>query len=132
MKNSNCLILLLIILAIFLNIDNISALAPEERLADEKQEQRAFNLFLQVKCLVCEAQTIDSSNSEFAYQLRKLIRKKIIENKTDEQIKIELIAEFNDEIVTDSKITNKNYLFWLLPILFASLGLFFLKRRILK
>ncbi len=98
------------------------ALAPEQRLSNDDDEKRAFNLFTEVKCLVCEAQTIDSSNSEFAYQLRQIIRQKILEHKSDKQIKSELAGEFGDEIIASSNLSYKTYLLWLLPALAAIVG----------
>jgi cytochrome c-type biogenesis protein CcmH len=111
-----------LILSSFLCFQSL-ALAPEQRLADDKDEKRAFNLFTEVKCLVCEAQTIDSSSSEFAYQLRQLIRQKILDHKSDEQIKAELIDEFGEDVITSSSLNKRNYLLWLLPSLTAIIGL---------
>lgn len=116
----------ILILSIFCYF-NAAAFTSESRLNNEADEQRAFNLFTKVKCLVCEAQTIDSSNSEFAYQLRQLIRQKILEHKSDEQIKSELVKEFGSEIITDSTPNSKNYLLWLLPLIAAVIGLLIFK-----
>lgn len=97
------------------------ALTPEEHLPDTTQEQRAINLFLQVRCLVCSGQVIESSNTEFSFQMRQLIRKKISqENKTDEEIKAELTKEFGADILTEpSKTTWQGSLIWLAPLAFG-------------
>jgi cytochrome c-type biogenesis protein CcmH len=94
------------------------ALAPEARIADETKEQRAMNLFLEVRCLVCEGQVIESSNTEFSLEMRKLIRRKIIEGKSDEEIRAELVQEFGADIL--NKVSgNNDFLLWLLPMIFA-------------
>ena len=115
-------LLVVLILSSFFCLQSL-ALAPEQRLENDNDEKRAFNLFTEVKCLVCEAQTIDSSSSEFAYQLRQLIRQKILDRKSDEQIKAELIDEFGDDVINSSDLTKRNYLLWLLPTLFIISGL---------
>ena len=112
--------LLALILSSFFCLQS-SALVPEQRLPGDN-EKRAFNLFTEVKCLVCEAQTIDSSNSEFAHQLRQLIRQKILDHKSDKQIRAELIDEFGEDIINSSALNKKNYLLWLLPALFIIAG----------
>ncbi len=115
-------LLLALILSSFFCLQSL-ALAPEQRLENDNDEKRAFNLFTEVKCLVCEAQTIDSSSSEFAYQLRQLIRQKILDHKSDKQIKAELIDEFGDDVITSSGLNQRNYLLWLLPALFIIIGM---------
>ena len=94
------------------------ALAPEARLADETMEQRARDLFLTVRCLVCGGQVIDSSNTEFSFEMRKLIRKKILEGKSDHDIKEELVQEFGPDILIDP-IKYHGLALYYLPLLFA-------------
>jgi cytochrome c-type biogenesis protein CcmH len=109
-----------VILQIFLIISclNSYAFAPEERLADELQEQRARNLFLEVRCLVCEGQVIESSDTAFSFEMRKLIRNKILAGKNDEEIRQDLIDEFGEDILI-SEINGKNKILFILPVLFA-------------
>ena len=98
---------------------NSFALSPETHLADESQEQRARNLFLEVRCLACEGQVIESSATEFSFEMRKLIRKKITEGKSDKEIKAELVTEFGEDILTSTDFGKNNFMLWLLPLLFA-------------
>ncbi|MBM3579819.1 MAG: hypothetical protein FJX34_03500 [Alphaproteobacteria bacterium] len=94
------------------------ALSPEARLTDEAQEQRAMELFLEVRCLVCNGQVIENSDSEFSFQMRKNIRQKIVAGKSDMQIKAELVEEFGENILTEPNHVNK-ILLWTLPLGFA-------------
>jgi cytochrome c-type biogenesis protein CcmH len=94
------------------------ALTPENHLADQNQEQRAMKLFLEVRCLVCEGQVIENSNTEFSFEMRKNIRQKILSGKSDEEIRAELVQEFGENILTKPSNRNK-LLLWLLPALFA-------------
>lgn len=102
---------------IFLSI-NAQALSPEERLPDLAQEERAMQLFLEVKCLVCSGQSIESSDTEFSFEMRKLIRQKISEKKSDQEVRDELVKQFGDDVLFSSQ---KNFTLLFLIIGFAIL-----------
>ena len=122
MKNFYKTLLNIFFLLFFFNISY--ALSPEERLPDAVQEQRAMQLFLEVKCLVCSGQSVESSNTEFSHEMRKLIRQKIASGKSDDEVRSELVREFGDDVLLSSQ---QNFALWLLTILFAALlaALFF-------
>jgi cytochrome c-type biogenesis protein CcmH len=80
---------------------NSLALNPENKLADPKLEKRAMDLFLIVKCLVCDGQVIENSQTQFASDLKELIRNKISQGMTDKQIKTYLIETFGEDIITE-------------------------------
>lgn len=111
----------------FLLTSNSNALMVEEKLPNQ-QELRAINLFLQVRCLVCNGQVIENSDAEFAFEMRKLIRKKISQNLTDEEIKEYLQENFGNDILTEINLQNGGYFLWILPIFFTILGIFFLRK----
>ncbi len=94
------------------------ALSPEARLPDEAQEQRAMQLFLEVRCLICGGQVIENSNTEFSYEMRKLIRQKISSGLTNEEIKTELVKEFGEDILTSANQKTGRFFLWCLPVLF--------------
>jgi cytochrome c-type biogenesis protein CcmH len=104
------------------------ALTPEARLSNQDDEQRAMNLFLQVRCLVCGGQVIENSDSAFSASMRKLIREKISQNKSDAEIKAELVDEFGEDILTEVDLKNDGLLLWLLPLIFVvGAGIFLAK-----
>lgn len=111
-------------------LSNAFALSPEAKLADEALEQRAMKLFLEVRCLVCNGQVIENSDTEFSFQMRKLIRQKISSGESDQQIKTELSKEFGEDILTEPQNFSKFFL-WFLPIIFA-LTTFFLIRKLVQ
>lgn len=113
-------IFLTVLLLLFQN-STVFALAPENHLADEAQEQRALKLFLEVRCLVCQGQVIENSNTEFSFEMRKLIRQKIADGKNNAEIKADLIQEFGADILVYSDFGKNNFLLWLLPSSFAVL-----------
>ena len=91
---------------IFFFIQNSFALSTENRLTDPALEARAMNLFLIVKCMVCNGQVIENSDTKFAHDLRQYIRQKIIVGLSDEEIKNDLINQFGDEIIMQPKSTH--------------------------
>jgi len=117
-------------LIILLISHNSYALSPETRLTNDLEEQRAMKLFLEVRCLVCEGQVIESSNTEFSFEMRKLIRKKISEKKSDKEIKAELAKEFGEDILIEPSFKS-GFLLWLLPIIFMMIS-FLLIRHFFK
>ena len=79
------------------------ALNPEIRLSNPDDENRAMNLFLQVRCLVCNGQVIENSDSKFAFDVRSLIREQISQGKSDDDIKENLVATFGEDILNQPK-----------------------------
>jgi cytochrome c-type biogenesis protein CcmH len=114
-----CLILCLIFRSAF-------AFSPENHLP-ETQEKRARELFLQIKCPVCAGQVIESSNAEISLQLRNLVRQKIAEGKSDDEIKADLIKEYGEEILNYPTSNIARYLLWILPFIFIVVGVFVIK-----
>ncbi len=106
-------------------LENAFALAPEQRLSDA-QEQRARELFLQIKCPVCAGQVIESSSTEISFQLRKLVREKISQGQSDEEIKDYLVAEYGSDILNSP--TKSDFLLWILPLIFVVAGIFIVKK----
>ncbi len=117
-------------LFLILIFSNSYALSPEPRIPNASQEQRAMKLFLEVRCLVCEGQVIENSDTAFSFEMRKLIRRKILEGKNDNEIKSELIEEFGENILTSSK--KSDFLLWFLPLIFAAVIGWFLFRETKK
>ena len=114
---------LAIFLVIFLaNFAAFQSFATEEFLPKE-QEARAHNLFLQVKCLVCKGQVIENSDAQIAYDLRQLIRAKISEGVTDEEIKDFLVENYGPEILTSPPLNRETFFLWLAPIIFLIAGI---------
>ena len=119
------LALAFIFILLISNIAISYAFAPEEQLP-AAQEERAKNLFMRVKCLVCDGQVIAASDTEIAYNLRKLIRQKIAQNYSDEEIKSYLIKHYGQDILTSPSFNRITFLLWVLPAIFVIAGIFIL------
>jgi cytochrome c-type biogenesis protein CcmH len=96
------------------------------------QEKRAHNLFLQVKCLICEGQVIESSDTQIAIELRKLIKAKIYQGYNDDEIKDYLVQNYGADILTSPPINSQTIFLWLLPLVFLSIGILLIVNRITK
>ncbi len=95
------------------------------------EETRAINIFKEVRCLVCQGQTIHESNSEIAEDLKTLIREKINEGKSDKEIKGFLVEKYGDWILMTPPIKKLTYVLWFAPFIIMSIGLIviFMRKR---
>ena len=121
---------LLSIVIIFVMIQFISknsySVEPEEFLQNPKQEMRARNISKNVRCLVCQNQSIDDSSAPLAKDLRALIRIKVQENDTDEEIYKFLTDRYGDFILLKPPFKISTFLLWSLPFVFFIIGIFIL------
>ena len=118
-------ILIIINLSLFLLIPNISyTVEPEEILKNPKYELRARNISKNVRCMVCQNQSIDESSAPLAKDLRVLIRDKIKEGKKDDEIYKFLTDRYGDFILLKPPLNSKNLILWLLPFVFLILGIY--------
>ena len=122
----------LFILAIFINlsvlaiIDFAYAVEPEEFLQDPKQELRARNISKNVRCLVCQNESIDESSAPLAQDLRIIIRTKIKEGWTNKEIYKFLTDRYGDFILLKPPFKISTFLLWSLPFVFVIIGIFIL------
>tara|TARA_B100000686_G_C16558119_1_gene846310 strand:+ start:620 stop:1018 length:399 start_codon:yes stop_codon:yes gene_type:complete len=96
---------------------------PDEILNNKEQETRARNISKNIRCLVCQNQSIDESNAPLAKDLRILIRDKIKNGKEDEEIYNFLRERYGDFIFLKPTLTLNTFLLWFLPFIFLSIGL---------
>ena len=99
---------------------------PEEFLQNPKQEMRARNISKNIRCLVCQNQSIDDSSAPLAKDLRVLIRIKVQENDTDEEIYKFLTDRYGDFILLKPPFKISTFLLWSLPFVFVVIGIFIL------
>jgi len=121
---------LLSIVIIFVMIQFISknsySVEPEEFLQKPKQEMRARNISKNIRCLVCQNQSIDDSSAPLAKDLRALIRIKVQENDTNEEIYKFLTDRYGDFILLKPPFKISTFLLWSLPFVFVIIGIFIL------
>ena len=113
-----------IMIQLFLN--NSYGVEPEEFLQNPKQEMRAREISKNIRCLVCQNQSIDDSAAPLAKDLRTLIRLKVQENDTDEEIYKFLTDRYGDFILLKPPFKISTFLLWSLPFAFFIIGIFIL------
>jgi len=116
-------IILFICLTQFFSTSSIGV-EPDEVLKNKKQELRARDISKNIRCMVCQNQSIDESNSPLAKDLRILIRNKIKEGNKDEEIYKFLTYRYGDFILLKPPFKFSTYALWLLPFIFLMIGIF--------
>ena len=104
--------------------NNSFTVEPEEVLENQEQELRARNISKNIRCMVCQNQSIDESNAPLAKDLRILIRNKIKEGKNDKEIYIFLTDRYGDFILLKPPLKSSTLALWLLPFIFLIIGFF--------
>jgi cytochrome c-type biogenesis protein CcmH len=95
---------------------------PAERLSNPAQEQRARHLFQQLRCVVCQNESIDDSQAEIAGELRAIVRGQVVQGKTDQEIRAFLVQRYGEFILLKPTLTPGNLALWLTPFLAVILG----------
>ncbi len=103
---------------------NSYTVEPNEILENQKQEFRARNISKNIRCMVCQNQSIDESNAPLAKDLRILIRNKIKDGKKDEEIYKFLTDRYGDFILLKPPFKLNTLALWLLPFIFVLIGIF--------
>tara|TARA_Y100000590_G_C15162203_1_gene803996 strand:- start:72 stop:509 length:438 start_codon:yes stop_codon:yes gene_type:complete len=129
MTNKNSVLKKIFILIVFLSFfqffnDNFYAVEPDEFLKDSKQESRARNVSKNIRCMVCQNQSIDESSAPLAKDLRVLIRNKIKEGKSDKEIYKFLTDRYGDYILLKPPIKLSTLILWFSPLFFLVIGIF--------
>ena len=103
---------------------NSYTVEPDEILQNQKQELRARNISKNIRCMVCQNQSIDESNAPLAKDLRVLIRNKIKEGNDDEEIYLFLTDRYGDFILLKPPLKLSTFALWFLPLIFFIIGIF--------
>lgn len=95
---------------------------PSERLADPAQEARARELFKEVRCLVCQNESIDDSNAELAADLRAIVRQEVAEGRSDAEVRRFLTDRYGEYVLLKPQFTWANAALWFAPLLIVLAG----------
>ena len=96
---------------------------PKEILQNQKQELTARNISKNIRCMICQNQSIDESNAPLAKDLRILIRSKITEGNSDKEIYKFLTDRYGDFILLKPPIKLSTLALWMLPFVFLLIGI---------
>ena len=116
--------LFMLTLAIILSLPlNAPAIEPSEILQNPQLEARARNLSRNIRCLVCQNQSIDDSNASLAKDLRKIVREQLVSGASDNEIYDFLIARYGDFVLLRPPIKVTTYVLWYGPLFIFFAGL---------
>ena len=111
------------VLALALSLSTAMALAAvPDTFSDPALESRARTLQKELRCLVCQGESLDESNAPLAADLRRLIREHIAAGESDDEIKAFLVARYGDFILLRPPVAWNTALLWFGPILLLLLG----------
>ena len=85
-----------------------------------------------IRCLICQGQSVYDSESDFASSIKLIVDKKINKGLKEEQIYAFLRKKYGDWIIYDPKLNKNTYILWLLPLLFFLVGGAIIQKKILK
>ena len=138
MRRAKAALLLLLALAVLMLVTFVPsapsiAVEPNEVLVDPVLEARARALSKNIRCLVCQNQSIDSSNASLAKDLRVIVRERLIAGDSDTRILDFLVARYGDYVLLKPPVKPTTYALWYGPGVLMTLGFFavivFLARR---
>ena len=95
---------------------------------NSSQESRYLDLIDNIRCPVCQGQSIGGSNSGLAKDLREQVRKMILNDKSDDDIYLFMIERYGDFVIFKPPINWKTYLLWFTPLIFLVLCFIYLIR----
>jgi len=119
-KNTFVIIVSICLIQFFAS--NSYTVEPDEILENPKQEFRARNISKNIRCMVCQNQSIDESNAPLARDLRILIRNKIKNGKKDDEIYKFLTDRYGDFILLKPAFKLNTLALWFLPFIFLFIG----------
>lgn len=98
------------------------AVNPNEVLADPALESRARAISAELRCLVCQNQSIDNSDAELAKDLRILVREHLDAGESDTQIYDFLVARYGEFVLLKPRLKERTLILWLAPAFLLLLG----------
>jgi cytochrome c-type biogenesis protein CcmH len=125
-------LLLAAVLATVIGVPAAFSVEPDERLADPPLEARARALSQELRCLVCQNQSIDESNADLAHDLRVVLRQRLAAGDSDQQVLDYLVGRYGVFVLLDPPFEPATYLLWLAPpllVLGGAVVLFLRARR---
>ncbi|MEO0329218.1 MAG: cytochrome c-type biogenesis protein [Pseudomonadota bacterium] len=108
---------------LFMSIIPSFAVNPDEVLSDPALEARARSLSAEIRCLVCQNQSIDDSDAQLARDLRLLVREQLVEGASDEEILDFLVARYGEFVLLKPPVNLRTYFLWGIPFLLVGLGM---------
>ena len=101
---------------------NTNAVDPSEILRNPTMEKRARHISKDLRCLVCQNQSIDDSDAPLARDLRLLVRERLIQGDTDNEVIDYVVSRYGDFVLLRPPVKGVTALLWLGPAIFVLIG----------
>ncbi|AHK43785.1 MULTISPECIES: cytochrome c-type biogenesis protein [Ensifer] len=114
-----------LLLAFFLFLASLGptfAVNPDEVLSDPALEARARAISAELRCMVCQNQSIDDSNAELAKDLRVLVRERLANGDSDEAVIDYVVSRYGEFVLLKPRFETKTMILWGMPILLLLVG----------
>lgn len=121
-------LIMLVIVGFLALAPQARAVEPDEVLKDPALEARARNLSKNLRCLVCQNESIDESNAGLAKDLRILLRERLVAGDSDEQAVQYLVDRFGEFVLLKPRFALHTLALWLGPFVLLAFGILFLYR----
>ena len=116
--------------AVLLGFAQSFAVQPDEILKDPVLEARARSISSELRCLVCQNQSIDDSDAPLAKDLRNLLREQLQHGKSDAEVVDFVVARYGEYVLLKPRFSNRTLLLWGLPfVVLAAAALAMFRRR---
>ena len=106
------------------------AVEPSEMLADPALEARARSIGRELRCVVCQNQSIDDSAAEVARDMRRAVRERLAAGDRDEQVFAYMVARYGDYVLLQPRFMASTLILWLGPLIILILGGFVVASRL--
>jgi len=100
------------------------AVEPSEMLRDPVLEKRARHISKDIRCVVCQNQSIDDSDAALARDLRVLIRERLVDGDSDQEVVDYLVSRYGEFVLLRPPVKSVTLFLWLGPVIFTLIGLF--------
>jgi cytochrome c-type biogenesis protein CcmH len=107
------------------------AVTPDEVLPDAMLEARARGISAELRCMICQNQSIDDSDAALAKDLRVLVRQRLVAGDTDDQVVDYVVSRYGEFVLLKPRFSWRNAVLWAAPagLLLAGVGYMFAARR---
>ncbi|MGV3478563.1 MAG: cytochrome c-type biogenesis protein [Sphingobium sp.] len=106
-----------------------AAALADTQLADPKQEAQATALMETLRCVVCQGQSIADSDAEMAGDMRAMVRERIQQGETPDQIRAWMIERYGEWISYDPPLSGRTAILWIAPLLLLGAGVWLARGR---
>lgn len=118
----------ILILWLFMSVSAYAVGVDEKRLVNPTEEARAQEIMKQLRCLVCQNQSIVDSDAGLAKDIRIIVRERVLAGDTDQQVLSYMTERYGDWVLLKPPFDGATIILWLSPLLLLALGIFIVIR----